>query len=226
VFGLQWSDELLRELLSLRLAAYTNGEIRSLAQLAAPDLRDLVDANLAHAARGSPRRLLDLADLLFQICAEATNDDDPLITPAHLAEALGRLPYSLLDPVPDEHPAEISAPAPAAPADGAVISDAGVPLLRVVPSGEIWLGDQPLAGWDKITDMQRRLLEFLYTNRGRLCSKDEIIAYVWANRGKPADDDSLRKLLDRIYALLNDDPKRSRYFLRASGRLRLINTVD
>lgn len=221
VFQLEWNRELLLELLSRRLEAFNNRSIRSLAQMTEPGLAAEIDEQLVYAADRSPRALINLADWLFLTCAHEAQDQNLFIRREHLRRAIAHrgdhlLDGQTLDPQRDNDPGDLATHA----------GPSGRPRLRLAPNGEIWLGDQLFTDWVKLSKLQRRFLDFLYLNRHRLCSKEEIIDYVWAERQTPVDDDSLRKLMDRVIDLIEEDANHPRYFLKVPGFVRLVNTVD
>lgn len=221
VLGVQWDDTLLQELLSRRLQAFSNGLIERLAQLnASPSTAD-IDGAIVQAAAGSPRALLNLGDALFQIRANRADDQKTFIEPDDLEWAMVAVGLAL----PAALAAWSAAPPPNSPQLAAPPDEPeGGPLLELKPNGEIWLGDQIFTKWGQLTPLQRRFVSYLYENRARLCTHQEVIDHVWAT--KPADNDSLRKLVDRMIALLEPDPKNPRYIQKVPGYLRLIHTVD
>ncbi|MEI7643755.1 MAG: helix-turn-helix domain-containing protein [Chloroflexales bacterium] len=209
VLAVRWSDDLLRELLSRRLQAFSNGLITRLAQRNASGNVEDTDSQIVRAAGGSPRALLNLCEALFQTCADHADERNTLITLAQLSEVIAAVD------LPQLAPAEI---VPADPAE--------VPPLCIMPDGEIRFGTRLFEGWRQLTPLQRRFLDYLFANRHRLCSHKEVIDHVWAVAKKPADEDSLRKLVDRLTHLLESDPKRPQYVQKVPGYIRLIHTVD
>lgn len=210
--AVEWSGPGLRELLSRRLQAFSDGVIGRLAQLSAPGFAEDTDAALVRAAGGSPRALLNLGDQLFQLAADRADDTYTFITPEDLDRALA----ALAEPPPARPEAAV--------ASAPLFSPEGVPLLRIEPNGEIWMGDRLFDAWRQLTPLQRTFIDYLYKNRGRLCRYEEVIASVWPKERQPADDDSLRKLVDRMVALLEPEAKVSRYIEKVPGNLRLIHT--
>ncbi|NTW02522.1 MAG: winged helix-turn-helix domain-containing protein, partial [Oscillochloris sp.] len=180
---LTWSTDLLLELLRTRLGVFSDGAIRSLSMIADPDLGDL-DTGLCHAAAGSPRRLLFLGDRLIRACAYDSDDTSLLIRRQHLAAVGANLPDQ-------------------APPDSR--GNAVVPPLSLRPDGSVWHGEAPVVRARRLSVFQRRLLQYLYEHAGRICSTAELIDYVWHDRNRPNDTDSLRKLADRLSEIIEPD---------------------
>jgi hypothetical protein len=224
----QEKQNLLHDMLKARLSHFSAGEILSLAKLA-PDLPS-VDEHLILSAAGSPRRLLNLGEWLFEVCAADATDDDLTITRAHLEKAQTLLAGWLAQEEPAEvvsAPAPVSAPPRASPAGAAEPEPdlaSTVPLLLLKPDGSVWRGEQVIEGWQKMGRLQRRLLEYLYEHRGTLCYRDDTIDTVWALREKPSDEDSLRKLVDRLIHFIEPNPECPVYVHAVyGGYLRLDN---
>jgi hypothetical protein len=205
IYKMDWDAELLQELLANRLAVFSGQVIHSLDQLAVPDLRGELDHLLVQAANGSPRELLNLGERLLQACARTADDTNLLIHARHL------------DSIVPQSPRRSVSSSSANPA---------IPLLRITLDGKIYRGDELCIGWDRVPPMQRRLLNYLYAQRHRLCSRDELIAHVWQDREKPADDDSLRKLLGRLIQVIEPDPDNLRYIQMVPRYIQLINTAE
>ncbi|NTU83023.1 MAG: hypothetical protein HGA45_27255 [Chloroflexales bacterium] len=197
---LSWSAALLRELLRSRLVVFSDRAIQSLAMIAAPELAD-IDEQLCLAADGSPRRLLNMGDSLVRACARSADDTDLLLRQAHVRAAIS-----------GEAPAPAEPPAPSA---GEAAQ--AVPPLRLDPDGSVWRGEARLAESRRLSYLQRRLLTYLYEHRGQLCSTDELIRHVWAERDEPSDKDSLRRLADRLVELIEPDPRAPLYLERPYG---------
>ena len=89
-------------------------------------------------------------------------------------------------------------------------SDATLPLEEVQPAERLHLDRQSRRVWIGSTEIdpplspaQYRLLELLYVQVGRVCSRDEIVAAVWAEEDKEgvteqAIDALVRRLRDRL----------------------------
>jgi len=65
VSQIEWNELRLQQLLEERLIVYSDGRIRSLAQISTAALSEMVDIKLIKIAEGSPRRLLVMGNKLF-----------------------------------------------------------------------------------------------------------------------------------------------------------------
>jgi hypothetical protein len=191
ILELSWTPPLLNELLRSRLTVFSEGAVPSLALLAVPELADL-DQQLCAASAGSPRALLKLGEQLIQACARGASDDDLLLRPVHLREALAATGLTA-----------VTAP--------------GLPLLRLESDGTAWIGPRMVEGSRELTALQRRLLSYLYAQRGKICSTDELIAHVWSLDRQPSDPKSLHNLVNRLIEQIEPDPTSPRYIERRRG---------
>lgn len=189
-FELSWTPLLLNELLRSRLMVFSDGAVPSLTLLAGPELADL-DQQLC-AAAGSPRALLKLGEQLIQACARGASDDDLLLRPAHLREALAATGLT-------------------------AVTATELPPLRLEPDGTVWIGTHMVEGSRELTPLQRRLLSYLYAQRGQICSPDELIAHVWSLDRQPSDPKSLHNLVNRLIEQIEPDPTNPRYIERRRG---------
>ena len=203
----------LLEMLQRRLQAFSNDNIKSLSSLA-PDLRAL-DKQLVEAAQESPRQLLNLGDLLLNICAQHADDDNLLIRSEYLEIALAT--------IKSQHSHnELNVTCDAQPSPTGLKNT--VPLLLLNPDGSIYRGTEPIEGWEHLPARQRRLLEYLYEQRGSLCRKDQIIAAVWTG-DDIGDEDTLRKLAERLQKFIERDPKNPIYLKKVRGGNYLLNNT-
>ena len=226
---LSWSTSQLFNILGNRLSTFSDGFISSLAALALPDLPN-IDGQIIAAAAGSPRNLLNLGDWLFQACAAGATDLELRIQPAHIAAAQAQLAHWLHhihSHTPAEPPAAPEAETIAATRAQPDDTTEPVPRLRV-QDGVVWRGDQILPGWQDLPQLQQRLLQYLYDQRGKVCQKEAIIAHVWAGKPNPSvGDDSLRKLAERLIEFIEPDPAQPVYIQKVrGGHYRLDNTVS
>jgi DNA-binding response OmpR family regulator len=239
---MHWDDpdgqKLLMKILHSRLSVFSDGQVRSLASIAAPELRDL-DEWLSSAALGSPRHLLNLGEWLFQACAAHADDDHLFIQPVHFETArakldawLGRQAAPALALAPSSEQSvearTLEPPRRDQPEDTTPViaePEAGVPLLRLKDDGSVWRGAEQIDGWQELPDLQRSLLQYLYQNRGKLCYKKHILAHVWPEYA--VGDDSLRKLVARLSEFVEPDPREPVYIHKIyGGHLRLDNAGE
>jgi Transcriptional regulatory protein, C terminal len=202
---------LLRALLRSRLAVFSSGQIPDLAAISATELRE-IDDMLVAAANESPRRLLNLGDTLFQICANAADANHLLIEQEHLEMAL--LAHGIETPLHLITPAHADSEQP--PARSA-LGSTHIPLLRIAADGRIWRGEALIERWQQLPALQRRMLEYLCMHQGSLCSKNKLIDYIWAEKETPADEDSLHKLAGRLIKFIEPDPRQPIYIQRVHG---------
>jgi len=80
VYGIEWEDRLLAEMLSRRLLAYSNGRIRSLAQICTSPLAEFIDQKMVEWADGSPRQMLRLGNLFFRVHVSRPGEISLLLT--------------------------------------------------------------------------------------------------------------------------------------------------
>ncbi|MBN1177749.1 MAG: winged helix-turn-helix transcriptional regulator [Anaerolineae bacterium] len=67
IYDIEWEDRLLVEMLRKRLLTYSNSKIQTLAQICASPLAESIDQEIVKWVDGSPRQLLQLGKLLFQV---------------------------------------------------------------------------------------------------------------------------------------------------------------
>jgi hypothetical protein len=230
-FRLSWDARLLQEILRNRLDVFSDGQVYSLASIAAPDIRNTLDSQLCDAARGSPRHLLNLGEWLLQACADTADEDNLFIQRQHLQMAIARLDAWLHHQgigdaaLPGTGVATVQAVADtslAEPDDSLaetqlVHAEPGIPLLTLQQSGSIWRGNTVITGWQDLPRLQRELLQYLYDRRDIICHKEQIIEDIWAEKSEPASDDSLRKLINRLRRFIEPDPKHPVYIQSVRG---------
>jgi hypothetical protein len=101
-YEIRWSDDLLRQMLNKRLAAYSDGKIRSLPQICASSLAESIERQIVWWAEISPRRLLRLGEALVMAHVRRADADDLLLSSQDWDEACrsalsGRLPLLRVD---------------------------------------------------------------------------------------------------------------------------------
>jgi hypothetical protein len=110
-------------------------------------------------------------------------------------------PWPALDPAADEATAEPDA------------GPAGPGLHMGVRTGEVWRdGDEVPA----LTALECNVLRVLFSDAGRLWSKDEILAHVWGDGD--ADTTRLEKVVSRLRQKIEPDPARPRFLATVRGR--------
>ncbi len=85
-----------------------------------------------------------------------------------------------------------------------------------VDAGEVWVDGHRVP---TLTDLEYRLLLFLYGRINRLCTKYQIVEAVWGSAYiAEVDDARIEKLISRLRAKLEPDPAAPRYLLTVRGR--------
>jgi len=80
-----WTDQELKEVLTLRLQAFLR--IESLAEITIFDFADTIEHELLKASKGSPKRMSRLVDLLFRETARRWLKGDPKKTEKMITRA-------------------------------------------------------------------------------------------------------------------------------------------
>jgi len=80
VYEIEWREDLLGEMLCKRLLAYSDGRIRSLAQVCSAPLSETIDREIVQWADRSPRRLVRLGELLFRAHVEQGGSESSMLT--------------------------------------------------------------------------------------------------------------------------------------------------
>lgn len=210
VYELVWSVDELNALLSERLLVYSDNSIPRLAGIAHREVRDQIDRRLCELAAGSPRRLIALGNQLLQSWAATATPEEPYITAAHLAEL----------------PPSAPPPKPLPPLPGTDLPTSAVPPLHWRPNGKLYRGHEEISDSDKtITPLQRRALELLFAQPGKLVSDTRLAqdVYELGELVGPDDKERLRKLFSRLIRLIEPDEKNPVYIKRLSGGYRLDN---
>ena len=72
---------------------------------------------------------------------------------------------------------------------------------------------------EALTDLEYRLLTFLYGRRDRVCDKYSIVENVWGQQFiDEVDDARIEKLISRLRAKIEPDPSKPRYVISVRGR--------
>ncbi len=81
-------------------------------------------------------------------------------------------------------------------------------------TGEVWLDRKPIA----LSAKEQALLNFLYRNRGRACSKQEIAEAVWPEYCAEVYDYQIESLVKRLREKLEPDPRHPVLIITGRGR--------
>ncbi len=85
-----------------------------------------------------------------------------------------------------------------------------------VESGSVWVDGRQAS---PLTDLEYRLLLLLYGRINKLCDKYQIVEAVWGEEYiDQVDDARIDKLLSRLRAKIEPDPRNPRYILTVRGR--------
>jgi hypothetical protein len=230
---LTWNIEQLVAILRSRLEVFSRDQrgfalIRSFAEICEqiPD----ADMQLAHAAEGSPRRLIRLARMVMRAHCDNTDNADTLIPIETFSATLiaGRaamaqekaefapVPISKIDSVQEDNQATSTLLDTAQ--DSA--DDQLPPPIRLDADGTIWFGEQRHQG--EISPLCRRIFEQLWDQRVRYLKHQELAETL------NIDEESLYKAVVRLREQLEPELKNSKHYVdsvRGVG-YRLANFVD
>ena len=85
-----------------------------------------------------------------------------------------------------------------------------------VESGNVWVDGRQTA---TLTDLEYRLLLLLYGRLNKICDKYQIVEAVWGEEYiDQVDDARIDKLLSRLRAKIEPDPRNPRYIVTVRGR--------
>jgi hypothetical protein len=85
-----------------------------------------------------------------------------------------------------------------------------------VESGNVWVDGKQVP---TLTDLEYRLLLLLYGRLNKICDKYQIVEAVWGEEYiDQVDDARIDKLLSRLRAKIEPDPRNPRYLLTVRGR--------
>lgn len=83
-------------------------------------------------------------------------------------------------------------------------------------TGNVWINGDLI---ENLSTKEYYLLEFLHTNAGRVCSKQEIWEAVWPEYGEEGMADSpIQKLVSRLRGKIEPNPDRPQYIVTVWGR--------
>ncbi len=81
-------------------------------------------------------------------------------------------------------------------------------------TGELWVNRRPVS----LSAKERALFDFLYRNRGRDCSKQEIAEAVWPEYRAEVYDYQIESLVKRLRQKLEPDPRHPLLIVTGRGR--------
>ena len=85
-----------------------------------------------------------------------------------------------------------------------------------VDTEAVWVDGKPS---EQLTDLEYRLLSFLYGKRDRVCDKFSLVENVWGQQFiDEVDDARIEKLVSRLRAKIEPDPAKPRYLQSVRGR--------
>ncbi|MGC9335629.1 MAG: winged helix-turn-helix domain-containing protein [Anaerolineae bacterium] len=85
-----------------------------------------------------------------------------------------------------------------------------------VESGQVWVNGEEIP---TLTDLEYRLLLLLYGQLDKICDKYQIVEAVWGEEYiDQVDDARIDKLLSRLRAKIEPDPRNPRYIITIRGR--------
>jgi DNA-binding winged helix-turn-helix (wHTH) protein len=217
------SDDLL-QLLRRRIATFNTRGLIGLGELCDPSLRRSLEDDMLEVAHGSPRNLLRLGNLVFTEHCRDIPAPESVLLPDEWERAVdhfrstvqGRIVTSPVDAVPLPITSSTTVP----------------PRLHVdTRTGKVYRGAEELPA---LSDLEYRLLEFLYRRRGQFCSKDEIALAVYEpkySHGKSRSsagisDASLFQLIDRLRQRVEPHPSQPIYITSKKGRGYRLDNAD
>jgi two-component system KDP operon response regulator KdpE len=132
-----------------------------------------------------------------KVAALESGADDYVLKPFEPEELLARSRAHLRRAVPD--------------GDRSAVVRAGDVVVDLVHSRVTWR-DEPVA----LTPTELRLLEVLLAHRGRLVTREQLLAEVWGSRA-PSDRGRVRVFMVHLRRKLHDDAARPRLILTEPG---------
>lgn len=189
---LTWDAQSLADMLDRRLAYYSRStkRIASFDMLCETDLRTSIHKEISALAEGRPRCALALAEDLIELHCAAE----------HVAMQISRGTWQRVrDNWRNRLPAFLHAEEQVR---RMVEQEQAPPQLRPLPlhvdleSTRVRLGAQPL----DVFQQDYRVLAYLYTQQGELCSADSIVLAAWpdAKQGEGVTDEALAQSIRRL----------------------------
>lgn len=217
----------LRELLRRRIAAFNTRGLHTLGELCDPSLRRWLEDAMLEEARDSPRNLMRLGNLLFaEHCREMPIPESVLL-PIDWEYAVARFRASIRDQ--NRVQATLGSPT----SMPLFVSSSNASRLHIdFNAGKVYRGVEELP---PLSDLEYRLLSFLYRHRGQICTKDEIVLAVYEpkygelthssrkmekqdKKLKEAEEAAIARLFNRLRVRIEPEPSKPVYIITIRGR--------
>jgi hypothetical protein len=202
-----WREEDLNELLASRLTYYSDNKIESLGQIS--DIVDM-DTRLCRAAAGSPRNLIRLANFLLDehfneklALLEDADTSWPKISEQSLKKAIDKLRLELKKETSYKSVATTAQKPSATPE---VAHD-----LVCVSGNDVYIGGKRLE--NSLAKTELKLLQVLYDNRGKTCSRDFLLDIVYEGEIDPTPE-QLDGTVKRVRQKLNS--QNTKYYIEVA----------
>lgn len=223
------SDD-LRQVLRRRIFAFNTRGMNTLSEMCDPTLRRWLEDAMLEEAHDSPRSLMRLGNLLFsEHCRETPSLGSELL-PAEWERAKER--FRAADRVqPETQHTSDFLPSTIIPVSS---SSSDIPRLRVdLRKRKVYRGKQEVPF---PSDLEYRLIEFLYRHKGQICTKHEIVLAVYEPKygsqvrivkkdGKEerrlkreAEETTLSQLIKRLRQRIEKKPAKPVYVITHKGR--------
>jgi len=199
-----WPKDKLSEIIERRLDYYSNGLYFRMGDLCAHGAKNALE-RLVQACEGSPRTLLRLCSYLLHHHVERS-EHDSLIDHVDVSETLQAF-RQLSESRPYQTSYADETPSEEQPDQGAYMDR----------TGHVQVDGQMVT---TLSELEFRLLRVLYEHSPSVISNEDLIEAVWSGseyNAKDADQQNLRKLIDRLRQRLNPDDN-NRFIKNMRGR--------
>ncbi len=195
---INWSADELRQLLDRRVEVFTKGSLPSLDVVCEPDLEGSLVAKLASLAKGSPRNMMRLAEwLLYWHHTRTSASNKLLISKKDLENSVesfhneARIVQSVVEET--------------------------LLTIRIDESHYVWRGSKKLK---QLPALQRKLLEYLIEQRGKVCSYSSLryAVYNESSTNRLTDNGRIDQLIKRIRKVVEVDPSHPQYLVKVSEK--------
>jgi len=205
-----WDEKALREVVRQRLLYYSKDRIEQLEDLCTSGAKTSVMERLIAACGNSPRTLLRLGGALIRHHVDRT--DDALIDWKDISATLSDFAQEMEIEYTRSSlmPATRTVPAmPATPPERGVYLD---------ENDHVWIDGELLT--PPLSKLEFRLLKTLYRQAPKVVSREALIEAVWSSPALSADEQNLRKLVDRLRDRLKTTTQgqRSRFIRNVRAR--------